>query len=393
VIPSNEGSSEWQRPVDWLLLPTVTSAEQKFVGLYAVWEDGDNVVAFLFRGAYTVDWGDGVVENVADNVKAEHQYSWASIPSNTTTSQGYRQVIITVTPNGGNLTSCNFQQRYTARNQSYTTGFLDVTLSIPNASAGASITFGGTTVGHRNVERATVLTIGSATDISAMFRECRMLQSLPLFNTASVTLFALLFNNCSSIKTVPLFNTSSATNFSGMFQNCSALIEVPLFNTALVQVFGTMFSGCSSLKTIPLLNTVSGADFSQMFNSATALQDLPLINTSLATTMNAMFLGTASLRSIPALSTANITTATGTDFGNFSFGNSSLARCEMVFARQVSFNGSGLSAPALVEIFTNLVDRSATTSATITITGNWGVASLTAGDLLIATSKNWVVAT
>jgi hypothetical protein len=31
------------------------------------------------------------------------------------------------------------------------------------------------------------------------------------------------------------------------------------------------------------------------------------------------------------------------------------------------------------------------TSATITITGNWGVTALSASDLLIATSKGWVV--
>jgi hypothetical protein len=65
---------EWVRPSDWLALPTVTVAEQKFVGLHAVFPEGNNFCAFLFRGAYTVDWGDGVVENVADNVKAEHVY-------------------------------------------------------------------------------------------------------------------------------------------------------------------------------------------------------------------------------------------------------------------------------------------------------------------------------
>jgi hypothetical protein len=38
-----------------------------------------------------------------------------------------------------------------------------------------------------------------------------------------------------------------------------------------------------------------------------------------------------------------------------------------------------------------LANRSATTSATITITNNWGASALTVGERLIATSKNWVI--
>jgi hypothetical protein len=105
-----------------------------------------------------------------------------------------------------------------------------------------------------------------------------------------------------------------------------------------------------------------------------------------------MFQSCLSIQSIPALSTAGITTTAGTDYGvNFAATARTLARCEMVFARTVGFGNAGLGAPALVEIFTNLVDRSLTTSATITITNNWGAALLTAGERLIATNKNWVI--
>jgi len=108
--------------------------------------------------------------------------------------------------------------------------------------------------------------------------------------------------------------------------------------------------------------------------------------------MGAMFTNCGSLKSIPALSTASITPSAGSDFGiNFAPACNSLNRCQMVFARTVSFASCQLSRDAIVEIFNNLVDRSATTSATITITGNWGVTALSAGDLLIATNKNWVV--
>jgi Flp pilus assembly protein TadG len=105
-----------------------------------------------------------------------------------------------------------------------------------------------------------------------------------------------------------------------------------------------------------------------------------------------MFRNCQSIQSILALSTASITTTSGTDFGvNFASGANSLNRCQMVFARTVSFLNCQLSRDAIVEIFNNLVDRTLTTPATITITGNWGVTALSAGDLLTATNKNWVV--
>ena len=63
----------------------------------------------------------------------------------------------------------------------------------------------------------------------------------------------------------------------------------------------------------------------------------------------------------------------------------------MVFARTVSFANCQLSRDALVEIFTNLVDRSSTTSANINITGNWGATALSTADRDIALNKNWTI--
>jgi hypothetical protein len=408
---------EWVRPSDWLALPTVTEAEEKFVGLHAVFPEGNNFCALLFRGAYTVDWGDGLVEDFADNVIAEHVYDYASISNATLTSRGYKQVIVTVTPQvGQNLTTINFQQRYTGQNQAYATGWLDVTGSFPNAGAGATVTFGGATVGHRYVEQVTWVTIGSATDLTRMFNNCSSLQSVPLFSTASVTIMQLMFTDCRSLKTVPLFNTALVTNMVSMFQNCTSLVDVPLFNTANAQLIDLMFLGCTALETVPLFNTAPVLSMSQMFNGCVSLRFVPLFNTALVqnmlsmlnncvslqsvpqfntasvTVMTSMLLSCQSLQSIPALSTASITTTAGSDFGvNFAASCNSLDRCQMVFARTVGFANCQLGVDALVEIFTNLVDRSATTSATITITNNWGAALLSAGQRDIALNKNWTI--
>ena len=370
-VSSPAPQEDWVRPSDWLPMPTgITEADQIFVGLHAVFPSGQNYAAFLFTtsaGQYQVDWGDGTVTLHNSNTIAQYDYDYASISESTLTSRGYKQAIITVTPVSGNLLTCNFQVRYVTspvQNQAYSTGFLDCILSMPNAT---SIIFGGGTTPNRYVERVDFKTIGLITALNSMFSLCRSLQNVPLFNTENVTNMNFMFNGCFSLKSVPLFNTENVTSMASMFVSCYSLQNVPLFNTANVTNMASMFGSCFSLQNIPLFNTENVTNMSNIFSSCS------IIN------------------SIPALSTASITTTSGADFGNFATSCPSLDKCEVAFARTVSLTNCQLSQTALVEIFTNLVDRSATTSANINISGNWGASALTASDRLIATSKNWTI--
>jgi surface protein len=389
----NVPSAEWIRPSDWLPMPTVTSAQQTFVGLHAVIENSDNYVAFLFTtstGQYQVNWGDGTTTLHNSNTIAQKQYDFTNPALNgTLTSRGYKQAMITVTPVSGNLLTCSFQQRFVTspvQNQPYSTGLLDCILSMPNASSGQSIVFGGTTVRHTYIERVNVLTIGGCTSMGNLFRDCFSLQSVPLFNTANVTSMVNMFVSCYSLQSVPLFDTANVTNMTSMFNSCFSLQSVPLFNTANVTNMASMFSGCLSLQSVPLFNTANVTNMSSMFESCRSLQSVPLFNTANVTIMAVMFNTCQSLNSIPALSTSSV----NTDFGAFFAQNSnSLNRCQMVFQRTVSFANCQLSRDAIVEIFNNLA--TVTPPQTITITGNWGVTALSAADLLIATTKGWTV--
>jgi len=447
-LPISSGSTEWVRPSDWLAMPTgITNANQTFVGLHAVFPEGNNFCSFRFNtsaGQYRVDWGDGVVDLVNSGVTASHEYNYATYDTGNTTlsSRGYKQAFVTVTAVSGNLTNCNFAISYPstpAQTTGYSSGFLDCILSMPNAASASSITIGNGTPAHRYVERFDIKTIGSCTSLSGLFGTFNSLQSVALFNTQNVTTMGAMFINCSSLKSVPLFNTQSVTNMASMFQSCTSLQSVPLFNTQSVTTMGSMFQNCPSLqsvplfntqsvtnmssmlrscnvlkevplfntsnvtnmsgmfnsspmlRTIPLFNTQNVTDMSNMFSACQNLQSLPLLNTANVTNMNAMFIFSNSINSIPAFSTASITTTSGTDFGGFTQGCPSVDRIQIAFARTVTISSCQLSRTALVEIFNNLVNRSATTSATINISGNWGASALTAGERAIATGKNWVI--
>jgi surface protein len=437
----------WTRPSDWLPMPTVTSTQQTFVGLYAVIENSDNFASFLFTtdsGQYQVDWGDGTTSLHNSNTIAQHQYSFTNpILNGTLTSRGYKQAIITVTPVSGNLLTCNFQQAFVsspAQNQRYSTAFLDCILSMPSASIGNSIIFGGInatdpTLRHTYIERINILNIGGCTVLDSlcqqmlslqefiisdtvavtsmrrMFQGCTSLQVLPLFDTRSVIDMSIFCGSASSLREIPLFDTRNVTNmtqaFGGcpiteipllntlnvtdmsfMFANCLCLKTIPLFDTANVLTMASMFSGCSALIEIPLFNTISVTNMSSMFFNCVSLQSMPLLNTVAVTTMASMFSTVRSLNSIPALLTSGITVDFGTTFAAES---ASLNRCEMIFTRTVSFRNCQLSATAIVEIFTNLLNRTSTTSANINITANWGASALTPVERAIATSKNWTI--
>jgi hypothetical protein len=423
-LPITSTSGEWIRPADWLAMPTgITSANQTFVGLHAVFPTGQNYVAFSFTtstGQYRVDWGDGTITLHNSNTIAQKDYDYAAISNSTLTSRGYKQSMITVTAVSGNLLTCNFQQRFVTspvQASQYTTGFLDCILSMPNANTLTSIVFGPDSfngVAHRLVERFDIKTIGNATQLIALFRLCSFLQSVPLFNTVNVISMSNMFVSCISLRTIPLFNTINVTNMTNMVQACISLITVPLFNTQNVTTMSGMFSSCDALQSVPLFNTIKVANVGQMFRSCDSLKEIPnfnlpvctaygyyldgcssitkipLLNTSLNTDFTAMFNGCVSLKEIPALSTAaaNFTTSFGTVF---EFVNTSLTRCQMIIWNTVDFRGCQLSRTAFVEIFTNLVDRTSTTSANINITGSWGASALTGADRLIATSKNWTI--
>lgn len=453
----------WTRPSDWLAMPTVTSSESKFVGLHAVFPNGNNFAALKFTtntGQYQVDWGDGTVTLHNSNTLAQKQYTYSAISNTTETTRGYRQVIITVTPVSGVFTACDLNQRSSLLIYvSPATGFLDGILSMPNATTGQSVIVGGATARHVYCERFEIKNFGAATNLFNLFYGMFQLQEVILASTSNVTSTFSMFSQCYSIQEVPLFDTSLVTTMTDMFNSCHSLLEIPLFVTTSVTTMLRMFINCKSLTTIPLIDTRNVTNMSSMFNECNALESVPLLNTSKVTNMSSMFakclildtvplfdtglvtnmsnmfysLNGACLASVPLFNTQNvtnmssfirgnnirnipefnlqnvtdlsnafggnlytelpafstaITTTSGTDFGEV---GGLLKTTNMVFTRTVTLTSLQLSRAALVNIFTNLADRTATTAATITITATLGATRLSSADRLIATSKNWTI--
>jgi surface protein len=323
-IPDANG---WIRPPDWLPIShLVTDGEEKAVALYAVWDatgiaNGyNNYCALYVTGNYTVDWGDGTVENFASGVQAEHTYVYANMPASSYCSRGYRQAIITITPQvGQHLTLINYSRKHTLNTVRYATNnFLDVHLSGTDLSY---VLFYNSTYSQcKLLEKLYGYQVtNKLTTMSAMFTNCYSLQTLDLssFNTAAVTDMTYMFYNCYSLQTLDLsyFNTAAVTTMSQMFYNCYSLqtLNLSYFNTAAVTTMSQMFTSCYSLQTLNLssFNTAAVTTMSQMFTNCYSLHtlDLSSFNTAAVTTMYQMFYNCISLIGID-LSTTTLAVVT-----------------------------------------------------------------------------------
>ena len=362
-------ASLYIRPDDWLELPEVLETDQKMVALFAVHEAQKNIVAFTASGAYTVDWGDGVVEDFAAGAVASHNYDYTDLAPETWSSRGYRQAILTITPQAGhNITSFGLSlYPATPRPNFPSYNFLDIVLSFPQC---ATFTLGyglaGTGAGQHVLKMLESFEMKSpflsVSTFANLFRDQLSLRQAILKNNGSVTAMNNTFRDCNSLTSVPLFDTSSVTNMGFMFHNCHALTSVPLFDTSEVTTMQSTFNSCYSLASVPLFDTSSVTNMSHMFNFCYSLTSAPLFNTPIVTNMTNMFQNCYALKRLQAPITRSTT----------------LANASMEYE-------------ALVETITALVPFA---DQTLTITGNPGADAVMAAiaDSTITVPTGWTIA-
>ncbi len=426
-------SNNWIRPDDWLTLDPVINGDQKFVGLYAVYNHDSNFIAIQCRGAYSVNWGNGVVTTHADNAVANAIMNYADYPG-TDSARGYRQAVIIIEPQAGQtLTKVDINVKHSQSGlPAYAGQWLDIRMA---GSAINSLKIGGTIVVNSMLEQFSFigsnaiilwtsmfescfslqsipqLYTNSGTNFTNAFSSCYSLQTIPLINTSNATTLAGMFRYCYSLRSLPLLNTGKCTSFQYTFQNCQSLISIPLMDTSKAVTLYGMFSYCYSLLTIPLINTSSATLFTEMFQQCLSLQSIPLLDMSKAQSCSSMFNGACSLKTIPLVNLATMTNAANMFLNCYSlqtlpllntsgvitvFFSSMLSGCRSLSKAafegskvSISYQNCKLSASALVEIFENLA--SGVTGQTITITGNWGAALLTPEQRAIATNKGWTI--
>lgn len=280
----------------------------------------------------------------------------------------YKIAIVTITPQAGqNLTVINLQAKHNQTGlQTYTTGWLDLAISVPNVT-GANYTLGGTAVGHRLLERVNVVACGVLTNMANMYSNTPSLRSVSAFPSG----------------------ISEVTNLASHYLN-SGLKNFPLFlgSAAKVQTTAQMCNGCFNADEFPALpGSIAALTTANLMYAGTNAKRIPPFPSSTAgiTNINGLVQSMPNLQELPAI---NMAGASSTGNGSLTGGQAAPSLKRMrISGMRFSFSVANcqLSAAATNEIFEGL--PTVATAQTITVSGNPN-AGFTAS---IATAKNWVV--
>ena len=308
----SETAEPWVRPTEWLALPDNVDGVQKVSILNAVFDTDSEFVSFSCQGNYTVDWGDGVTENFATGVKAEHKYDYsdADLNSGTVATFGYKQCIITITPQvGQNLTVVSFGTFHSsigsATAYDLATGFLDIrvnSLFCANLIIGAS----NNPVKHTMLEQCIIGELADTT-LNELFYDCYLLQSVSIKDTSNVTSFASMHYNNYALQKMPTYTFRSAgVNLGNMFTNCRALRETYILNITVSGSIIGMFDWCRSLKYINItINSTANYSLGNLFNGCLSLETINLTQagTGKVTNLDSTFKYTR-IKESPAIDTS-----------------------------------------------------------------------------------------
>lgn len=316
-VPPNL-ATEWVRNVEWLAMPTVLPTERKVVVLHRIDPGAGNFVAFnvVVTGGYTVDWGDGTSVNYASTASSYKQYDF-DVVSGTPTSEGYKQVLITITPQipANTVTFINFQQKHNLAGLSnYPQAFQDIIISLPGITGITLGSSGTSTHAYAYLERvqliasaltsynalfgdmirlqsASVASSATITNTGYMFSNCVKLQSAPFVDLTAVTTATYMFAKCRYLKSLPYASiTTAITNATSMFQYCDSLAAVPQITFTAASVNCTqMFQYCTNLIVAPVINWVKVNNLSNAFAYCARLTKFGGVNLPLCTTINSMF--------------------------------------------------------------------------------------------------------
>jgi hypothetical protein len=363
VTSSLPADTAWTRPADWLELPTVTVSDQKFVGLFAVFPGAGNfatIRAQTSAGTYTVDWGDGTTTTHASNAYAYHQFVYTNAAlDGTLTTQGYKQAIVTVTANTGNLTFFRCDEKHNqAGLNNYTNGWLDISIAgsylsyvgiaqaqnpLPRMLQQAKIyKVSDTTctdytymfVGAMALRSVPVLYVGDAvTSMTGMFQSCWALTETPTIDFNNVQAINSMFNDCKNLLRADISpayasnfdnvftecyrlvdavirdagsSASSVVHLNSTFHNCYSLVNAEIYKTSNIDSMQDTFNYCRALKTLKLdPNTAILTNTTRMFTQCNSMTTIPLFDTSNVISMEDMFGWCCSLLEAPLLDTSS----------------------------------------------------------------------------------------
>ena len=312
-LTPNPINEPWARNPTWLTLPTVTSSEDKTVGLIAVYDTAENnVVIRCATGTvtsglvYQVDWGDGTVDQAGHNVNIEHAYDYNDVAlANTDGPVTFGSNLVTRNNHGysdndrisfyiSDIADVEEHVRYHVVNSTTNTFQLALT------EGGTPITIGtgtGTILPYKQAI-VTVTPINGATiswfdvqqiDSRTTQRRDRgwleFIHSHPSMTSDPEYGNESARNTPFSIEQITMLNVGNNTNWSstwrGMYNLASLNVD---FGNTTATAFNTCFYQCRGIKTIPDFNMSldNNTTLNSLFSFCYSLRKIPVFTGGIA---------------------------------------------------------------------------------------------------------------
>lgn len=354
----------WVRNPSWLSLPSMNSGDSKFVGLVAIYPDTNNgepsnFLALNAANNYTVDWGDGVVENFNSGVSSYHIYDYTnnnlintnapitfldsgdiiqssghgysdgmpvkfySIINTSGITEGQTYYVVNSTNNNFQITSgvgsaINLINDGSGNLLRYKQAIVTVT-----PQSGQNLTALNLNIKHNQSTLQTYTTpwldikVSSPNLTSLTFHNFPtasvvnhyLLEQIEILNFGNITDLSNIFNNLVFLKSIKLSNTSNCTNMQRMFTNCASLRTINTFNTSSCTNMSFMFDNCSGLFSLSNLEVPKLTNISSMFSNCVSLYYPPLFNNTISgiSIADRLFFNCINLKSTPLFDTTQVT--------------------------------------------------------------------------------------
>jgi len=310
LLGGQKSFRKYIRNPEYLDLPVLSDGDQKVYLLVKIYEKFGNHIRLQAAGDYTVDWGDGQGSvNYSSGAFADYSIDFTHISATTQTTEGYRQAIVTLTPQSGqNLTSFvmgNLLNPNDASAGSANNNIIDCKMASVNITSLASSFYN-----NSGLEQFEFVGTCNVTNMSQAFYLSYRLQKVVGIDTSNVTNFYRCFRQCVLLLEVPKLDLSSATGVTEMFYNCYEIeyiepwsLDADAPNLISIQ---NMFYACSTLMVCPITSCSNIQVFTAVFSGNKWGGDFNL-DCSSATDVKSMFIGCTNLISCNATFPNNLT--------------------------------------------------------------------------------------
>jgi surface protein len=309
-LEANLYSENWTRPSDWISVPDPSVGSEVVYMLYGVEDQHSNYLTIKASGTFSVDWGDGTSEIVSSGGYSRKEYSFSSISPSAQTSEGFRCVLVTVTPVYPNtLTSFSLQEYHSYWTRRYRINILEMKVSAPYMSSfNVGNSGNDNSVQQTNrMKRFEFFGTHMIANTGYLFNGCHDLRCAKM-DLSSVTNAQYMFGSCTSITEVYISNCGTITNMYAMFQYCYNLRSLPPISATACTTMSYMFTNCYALEQSPTITSSPNLlDTSNMFNECRNLGRLISFDTSKVTNMERMFYYCSLLSTVNLFDTSKVT--------------------------------------------------------------------------------------